>query len=187
MLEWLTGNDTSNAIALLKHDHDTLRELFQRFEDAKSRPAKVKIAGQAILELKIHSAIEEDIFYPAIRKKIEKARMNESDEEHHVAKVLIAELEQMDGREDHYEAKFKVLTENVVHHLKEEEDELFPKAKALDIDYDEVGRQMLQHRQKLTDQGVPTFAEEIMVAASHGQNDSPAEAARKTTKPPMKR
>jgi len=130
MLEWLTGGEKQDAINVLKQYHDRLREMFQQFEDAKTRPAKVRIAGQAIEELKIHSAIEEDIFYPAIRKKIEKSRMNESDEEHHVAKVLVAELEEMDGKEDHYDAKFKVLTENVVHHLKEEEDELVPESQS---------------------------------------------------------
>jgi len=64
---------------------------------------------------------------------------------------------------------------------------LFPKAKALDIDYEVLGRQMLHHRQQLMEKGVPEFAEETMVAASHGRNDSPAKAARKTSKPPMKR
>ena len=76
-------------------------------EDADSR----KIVAQALAELKIHAALEEEIFYPAVRRKVGAKVMNEADEEHHVAKVLIAELEKMDGRDDHYEAKFTVLAE----------------------------------------------------------------------------
>jgi len=109
------------AIALLKKDHDTVKGLFDKFEKAESRPAKTKIVTQALAELKTHAAIEEEIFYPAVRKPVGNDIMNEADEEHHVAKVLIAELEEMDGHEDHYDAKFTVLAENVRHHIKEEE------------------------------------------------------------------
>jgi hypothetical protein len=75
--------------------------------------------------------------------------MNEADEEHHVAKVLIAELEDMDGRGDHYDAKFTVLAENVRHHIKEEESEMLPKAQGLDIDFGKLVQQMLRRREHL--------------------------------------
>jgi len=110
MFDFLTTNP---ALSLLKKDHDTVKDLFDKFEKAEGRPAKKKIVNQALAELKVHAAIEEDLFYPAVRKPVGKDIMNEADEEHHVAKVLIAELEGMDGREDHYDAKFTVLAENV--------------------------------------------------------------------------
>src|ERR1017187_2860545 len=110
MLEFLMTNP---AFALLKKDHDTVKDLFDRFENAEGRPAKKKIVEQALAKLKVHATIEEEIFYPAVRKPVGKDTMNEADEEHHVAKTLIAELEEMDGRETHYDAKFTVLAKNV--------------------------------------------------------------------------
>src|ERR1700737_3466359 len=145
MFDFLTTNP---ALALLKKDHDTVKDLFDKFEKAEGRPAKKKIVNQALEELKVHAAIEEELFYPAVRKPVGKDIMNEADEEHHVAKVLIAELEGMDGREDHYDAKFTVLAENVRHHIKEEENEMFPKARSLDIDFLELGKQILDRKRQ---------------------------------------
>ena len=134
---------------------------------------------EALLELKIHAALEEEIFYARVRRNVGKDTMNEADEEHHVAKLLIAELETMDGSESHYDAKFTVLAENVRHHIKEEEGEMLPKAQSLKIDFDELGRQMLARRQDLLENGFPPVGEEVMVAGSKGEGDSPAKAARK--------
>jgi hemerythrin-like domain-containing protein len=170
---------TNPALALLKEDHDTVKDLFDQFEKAESRSAKKKIVKQALTELKVHAAIEEEIFYPAVRKPVGKVVMNEADEEHHVAKVLIAELEGMDGREDHYDAKFTVLAENVRHHIKEEENEVFPKAKDATVDFEALSKAMWQRKETLLAEGVPPAAEEAMVAASHGKGDSPAQAAQK--------
>ena len=92
-------------------------------------PSQAKIAATAIEELKVHAAIEEELFYPAVRQQIddEDGIIPEADEEHHVAKLLIAELEKMTGDEEHWEAKFMVLGESVRHHIKEEEGRCFPK------------------------------------------------------------
>ena len=81
MFEFLTA---SPAVALLIEDHDRVKELFDQFEAAKTKAAKVKIARAALVELKVHAAIEEDLFYPAVRKPVGKEIMNEDDEEHHV-------------------------------------------------------------------------------------------------------
>ena len=170
---------TNPAIALLKKDHDVVKDLFEKFEKTEGRPAKTKIVKQTLAELKVHAAIEEDLFYPAVRKPVGKDTMNEADEEHHVAKVLIAELEGMDGREDHYDAKFTVLAENVRHHIKEEENEVFPKAKDSAIDFQALSLAMVQLKEKLLAHGVPPVPEEAMVAASHGKGDSASQAARK--------
>lgn len=176
MAEVSTANP---AIALLKKDHDTVKDLFNKFEKTESRPAKKKIVEQALVELKIHAVLEEELFYPAVRKSVGSDIMNEADEEHHVAKVLIAELAEMDGHEDHYDAKFTVLSENVRHHIKEEESEVFPKAKAAALDFDALNQKMLKRKENLLADGVPPAAEEAMVGAMHGKGDSPAQAAEK--------
>jgi hemerythrin superfamily protein len=83
MFEFLTTNP---VLALLKKDHDTVKDLFDRFEKAEEWPAKKKIVKLALTELKVHAAIEEELFYPAVRKPVGKDILNEADEEHHVAK-----------------------------------------------------------------------------------------------------
>ncbi len=176
MFDFLSGNP---AVTLLKEDHDRVKELFDRFEVAKSRPAKVKIVRAALTELKVHAAIEEEIFYPAVRKPLGKEIMNEADEEHHVAKLLIAELDTMDGSESHFDAKFHVLAENVRHHIKEEEGEMLPKAKSVKVDFKALAEKMRRRKEKLLADGVPPVGEEAMVKAAHGKGDSPAQAAKR--------
>ena len=82
-----------HAISILKKDHETVKELFDKFEKAESAAEKERIIAKAVTELKIHAAIEEEIFYPTVRKHVGTDIMNEADEEHHVARVLIAELD----------------------------------------------------------------------------------------------
>ena len=105
--------------------------------------------------------------------------MNEADEEHHVAKLLIAELDVMDGSESHFDAKFHVLAENVRHHIKEEEDEMLPKAKGVKLDFADLAEKMQRRKDKLLADGVPPVGEEVMVRASRGKGDSPAQATRR--------
>lgn len=117
-----------------------------------------------------------------VRNRIGKKIMNEADEEHHIAKILIAELEEMNGGESHYDAKFEVLSESLRHHFEEEERDLFPKTKALPLDLLELARQMLARKRQLLITGVAPVAEEKMVAMIDGKGDSSAEAA-KITRP----
>jgi hypothetical protein len=167
------------AVSLLKDDHDQVQRLFDKFEAAEGRPAKRKIVRQALTELQVHAAIEEEIFYPAVRKAIGKEIMNEADEEHHVAKLLIAELDSMKGSESHFDAKFMVLAENVRHHIQEEENEMLPKAKSVKLDFTALADKMQRRKDHLLKNGVPTVGEEKMVKASRGQGDSPAKAAKR--------
>jgi hypothetical protein len=184
MFNFLKANP---AVDLLKADHAKVKDLFDQFAKATTRAAKKKIVRLALAELKVHAAIEEELFYPAVRKPIGKEIMNEADEEHHVAKLLIAELDVMDGSESHFDAKFHVLTENVRHHIKEEEDEMLPKAKDVKIDFEALAEKMLHRKEKLFADGVPPVGEEVMVKAARGQGDSPARAAkRKAPKLPSK-
>lgn len=181
----LTAKDSKNAIDLLKADHKKVKELFEQFEETDDRKVKTQIVKKALEELSIHATLEEELFYPAIRAEIgddDEDMMDEADEEHHVAKVLIAELEEMKDSESHYDAKFTVLAENVRHHIKEEEGEMFPKAKDTDIDFDALGEEMLSRKGELMREGVPQPAEASMVGKNGNRGDSPAKAAKRTTK-----
>jgi hypothetical protein len=182
MLERLLLPD-KHAIAILLKDHDKVKELFDRFEKTKSSAEKEKIIGEAVTELKIHAAIEEEIFYPAVRKQLEKDLMNEADEEHHVARVLIAELDQhRHASGEHRHAKFTVLAESVRHHIREEEDEMLPEAKSLKIDFDALGAEILKRKKELKRDGIPPDAEHAMVASVNGQDNTPAAASRRTNR-----
>src|ERR1700730_3042118 len=133
MFEWLT-NEENDAIAMLKRDHDNVKALFDQFEKAERKAEKQKIVAQALEELRIHSTLEEELFYPAVREQLKNGIMNEADEEHHGAKVLIAELEAMNAESYLIAAKCTLLSESVRHHIKEEEDQMLPKARDLKID-----------------------------------------------------
>ncbi len=170
----------THAIAILLKDHDTVKELFDKFEKAKSAADKEKIIAAALTELKTHAVVEEEIFYPAVRAHVGKDIMNEADEEHHVARVLIAELDR-DGRanDDHRDAKFTVLAENVRHHIKEEEGEVLPKAKEMKIDFEALGQKIRERKASLKKEGIPVDAEHAMVDAAGGGDDTPATMARR--------
>lgn len=119
-----------DAIALLKADHKTVETLFRKFEQAgrNARKLKRKLVDQLVRELAIHAVIEEQILYPAIRAKATtlEDQVLEALEEHHVAKWLLKELEDLPPEAERFDAKVKVLTENVRTHVREEERELFP-------------------------------------------------------------
>lgn len=145
-----------DAIKMLKDDHRKVKDLFRAYANAggDAFKAKQEIADQVFAELEVHTALEEEIFYPAVRAKADgagKAHVAEGMEEHHVAKILIAELKALTSEDEAFAAKFKVLSENVEHHIKEEEDELLPDAKKkLGHDGIEVlGDQMESRRQAL--------------------------------------
>jgi Hemerythrin HHE cation binding domain len=165
-----------HAIAILKKDHDTVKELFDEFEKTEAAVAKEKLIDQAVAALKIHAVLEEEIFYPTVRTRVGSKIMDEADEEHHVAKVLIAELDRGENK-DHRHAKFTVLAESVRHHIKEEEDQMLPKAKDLEIDFEALGQRMLERKKQLQEDGVPSDLEHAMVARVKGKADSPAAAA----------
>ena len=179
----------TNAISMLKEDHDKVKDLFDKFEETNGSGSKAKIVSKILEELKIHATVEEELFYPALRQKIddEEGIMDEADEEHHVAKVLIAELEKMRGDEDHWAAKVTVLAESIRHHIKEEEGKMFKEARKTDIDFDILGSQMAHMKEHLMEDGVPPDAEAKMIAKSGLRGDSPAKNAQKKIQVPMKR
>ena len=123
-----------DAIVLLKEDHKTVAGLFRQFEQAKdgTPAAKKKIVDKIIKELTVHAYIEEKYFYPAAREAVPDTEDHvlESVEEHHVVVWMLSELAALSPKDEHYDPKVRVLIENVRHHVKEEEQDWFPKVRA---------------------------------------------------------
>lgn len=123
-----------DAITLLKNDHKTVEKLFKAFEKAGDRAMKAKAdtVKTIVEELSVHAAIEEQIFYPAIRAEVPDTEDSvlESLEEHHIVKWTLSELDGMSSDDERFDAKVTVLIENVRHHVEEEETELFPMVRA---------------------------------------------------------
>jgi len=120
-----------DAIQLLTDDHDEVRDLFSRFDDAESPDEQEKIAERIFVELEVHTAIEEEIFYPAVREALPDLDelVAEGLEEHHVIDVLMQEVAALGRGDEEWKAKLTVMKENVEHHAGEEEDELFPQVR----------------------------------------------------------
>ena len=142
---------TMDAVKLLKDDHEKVKGLFRQFEKARSEDKKKQLADEIMMELEVHSKIEEEIFYPAVREKVgEDELVAEAVEEHHVVDVLMQEIKQLDPSDERFEAKMTVLIENVEHHIEEEEKEMLPDAKKkLGKDVEALGDQMEQRKQQL--------------------------------------
>lgn len=142
---------TLDAVEMLRDDHERVQALFDKFEQAGDKRTKRRIVDEALAELKIHSALEEEIFYPAVRAAIDDDDlMDEAEEEHHVAATLIAELETMQPDDAHYDAKFTVLGESVQHHVREEESRMFPKARRANLDLADLAERMAERKQELS-------------------------------------
>jgi CBS domain-containing protein/hemerythrin superfamily protein len=122
-----------DAIALLKEDHKTVKQLFKRFEGLGERAHKTKgkLVEQILRELSIHAYIEEEAFYPAVRESVAEADdiVLESFEEHHIVEWTLSELQAMDPKDERFDAKVTVLIELVRDHIKEEEKEMFPQVR----------------------------------------------------------
>ena len=142
-----------DAIALLKADHRKVEELFEKFESAKSSSVKQKLVEQICTELTVHTTIEEEIFYPACTGQVEDEDLvQEAYVEHDGAKVLIAELTGAGPDDAFYDAKVKVLSEMIKHHVKEEEkrsEGLFAEAKEAGLDMDALGERMAARKKEL--------------------------------------
>lgn len=152
-----------DAIALLKADHRKVEGLFAAFENARGPGRKETLAEEICLELTVHTRIEEDIFYPACRGAVEGPLLDEAYVEHDSAKVLIAEIETGGPGDDFYDAKVKVLSELIEHHVKEEEkrsEGLFAQAQKAGLDMVALGDTMMAEKKALTAKykanGVPT-------------------------------
>ena len=149
-----TSKNAPDAIALLMDDHKKVKAMFKEFEKLKKQDGnegeKDELVGRICSELTIHAQVEEEIFYPAVRAAgVDDDLMDEADVEHAGAKDLIAQLEDMKPGDDHYDAKVTVLGESIDHHVKEEHEEMFPKAKKTKVDMAELGAQIAQRKKEL--------------------------------------
>src|SRR5207248_4989524 len=123
-------NQPHDAIAMLRADHQRVRDLFQEYEAATDPQVKRDIAEAAFVELETHAQLEEQIFYPTVNEETEEGPelVKESLHEHETVKQLIAALRQMGPQSAEFDAKFHELMQNVEHHVEEEENEMFPLA-----------------------------------------------------------
>src|ERR1700724_3501707 len=150
----IMANEQPDPIALLKADHRKVESLFAQFGAAAGAGKKQALAKQICTELTVHATIEEEIFYPACKGNVEDHLLNEGYVEHDGAKVLIAEIEAGSPDEQFYDGKVKVLSEQIEHHVGEEERPstgIFSQARAAGLDMDALGARLAAHKEQLTE------------------------------------
>ncbi len=155
MFSFTGTGDTLDAIALLKQDHDEVDTMFKAYEslaDGGKVADKKKLAAQICDALSVHATIEEEIFYPAVRRAhdVKKDLVDEAAVEHQSLKDIIGRLRKAPVTDPLYDAGVKVLGEYVKHHVKEEENELFPEVRRSGLDLDALGKQLLERKAQLT-------------------------------------
>ena len=138
-----------DALTLLKADHKQVKALFKQFEKQKDDMAEARrIAEEACMSLQVHAQIEEEVFYPAVRDALQASDLlDEARVEHEVAKDLIAQLLCLEEGDPLFTATFTVLSEYVLHHVQEEETELFPKVEASSLDLDTLGQELAERKE----------------------------------------
>lgn len=148
-------SSTVDALALLKQDHRDVEEMFEDFEEAKNGEKKAELAQKICQALTVHAQLEEEMFYPAVRDAADDAdaALDEAEVEHTSCKQLIADIESMSPEDELFEAKVTVLGEYIRHHVKEEEGEIFKKAKSSEVDLKELGAQMAARKTELMEEG----------------------------------
>ena len=146
------SRSSKDAIALLKADHKQVKAMVDQFKKSRSESRQAELAGQICAALKVHSQIEEEIFYPAARDALKKGGelIDEAEVEHTSLKDLIAKIEGGSPGDDLWEAEVKVLGEYVNHHVKEEEGEIFPKVRKTRLDLRAIGEQLAERKASLT-------------------------------------
>lgn len=148
----MTEQPPIDAIELLKADHRRVEDLFEQFDKARRSDTKARLVDQICTALKIHTQIEEEIFYPAIRPKIDPALVDEGIVEHDGAKLWINDLSKTTPDDPFYDAKVKVLSEDIKHHVGEEERWLrgmFAQSRRTDIDMADLGAKMAARKGEL--------------------------------------
>ena len=145
----------TDAITFLKEDHRQVEAWFEEYEDLENEVEKGELATKICQALKVHTQIEEEIFYPAARKATgDNDLLDEAAVEHAGAKHLIGEIEAMEPGEDLYDAKIRVLSEQIKHHVAEEEEELYPEVEKSKMDTAAVGKQLADRKAELMTEAV---------------------------------
>jgi hemerythrin superfamily protein len=144
------ASTTPEAMAMLRADHKRVSVLFEEYEKARAATKKKDLVAQICSELTIHAQLEEEIFYPAVKQALKDHELvPEATVEHATLKALIAQVKDVEPDGDMFDAKIKVLSEYVKHHVKEEQNEMFPKAKATKVDMMELGARMAARKAEL--------------------------------------
>lgn len=139
-----------DATALLRADHQLVSSLFADYDATKSVAKKKRLVEQICTELSVHAQVEEEIFYPAVKAAMkDHSLVSEAVVEHATLKDLIAQVEGIEPDGEMFDAKIKVLSEYVKHHVKEEQNEIFPKAKSTNLDMAELGARLTQRKSEL--------------------------------------
>jgi len=143
---------SSDAISLLKADHREVEGWFEQFEKARSADRKRELADRICTALKVHTTIEEEVFYPAFLEATQDEEIHhEAEVEHDGAKALIGTIEASGPDDEYFDARVKVLAEMIKHHVNEEEQRggMFAEARQSDMDLDALGEQMKSRRSEL--------------------------------------
>lgn len=165
-----SGNSRKDAIAVLKADHREVEGWFAQFRKTRSTERKQNLASRICTALKVHTTIEEEIFYPAFLAATEdKDLHHEAEVEHAGAKKLIAEIEKCNPDDEYYDAKVTVLSEMIKHHVKEEEQPggMFAEARRSDMDLDALGARLLERKKELLGNRGSRSAESIQPIAAY--------------------
>jgi hemerythrin superfamily protein len=142
--------NSQDATAMLRADHKVVSQLFAQYDKTRSAVRKKDIATKICNELSVHAEIEEDIFYPAVQQALkDKELVPEATVEHATLKDLIAQVKDVEPDGEMFNARIKVLSEYVKHHVKEEQNEMFPKARGTDLDMKALGARMAQRKAEL--------------------------------------
>ena len=151
-----TTTKAQDATALLKADHQKVSELFEQYEKARSNSKKKDLVTQICNELTVHAQIEEEIFYPAVKKASKDTELvPEALVEHATLKDLIDQVKDVEPDGEIFEARITVLSEYVKHHVKEEEKQMFVQARKTDLDLRALGAQMAARKEELMGQAAP--------------------------------
>jgi len=147
-----------NATQMIRQDHKKVEGLFKKFEQTQGAQAKRRLAENAMAELEVHAALEEEIFYPAVKKEVDdgSSMVQEAIQEHQTVKQLISELKGMKEADEEFASQFSQLMENVQHHVEEEESEMLPKVEDSELDLNSLGQQMSQRKQEMQNGGRAT-------------------------------
>ena len=182
-----TTTDRPLALELLAADHRKVEDLFEQYESAKDDEdsARTKVAERICKALTVHAQLEEEIFYPWLKENLEEEDMEMVEEayvEHSTAKDLIAQIEGAGGADAEYDAKVKVLSEYIKHHVKEEENEIFQACSGMEEELDELGQEMASRKSELAEENglVEDDASEAAMAGKGGRADAGDSAQRRS-------
>lgn len=172
------ANTRTRILNELKDDHKRIKKAYRDFQkqDHHEDPqACAPLVEQVLSELRVHAALEEELLYPAARGQVaEEDLIDEAEVEHEMLHVLIEQLSLMDPEDDLYAARFTVLCEYLVHHVKEEEGEIFPQLERARLDWEALGREMDERRQELM--SAEGRAHEARTQSDDGEREQRAEA-----------